>query len=44
MAEAFVGVANFGDRLIILLDPDKALPKHSAFAIAGTPQEADPDV
>lgn len=43
MADAFEGVANYGERLIILLDVDKALPK-PAFASAGVLQEADPDV
>jgi purine-binding chemotaxis protein CheW len=43
MADAFEGVANYGDRLIILLDADKALPK-PAFTSAGVSQEADPDV
>ena len=43
MADAFEGVANYGDRLIILLDADKALPK-PVFTSAGVPQEADPDV
>lgn len=44
MAEAFIGVASIDDRLIILLDPEKALPKQPAFATAGTSQEADSDV
>lgn len=37
MADAFVGVANYGDRLVILLDPEKALPKpaFSAGALEG---------
>ena len=43
MAVAFEGVANYGERLIILLDADKALPK-PAFVSAGVSQEADPDV
>jgi purine-binding chemotaxis protein CheW len=43
MADALEGIANYGDRLIILLDADKALPK-PAFASAGGSQEADPDV
>ncbi len=43
MADAFEGVANYGDRLIILLDADKALPK-PAFTSTGVSQEADPDV
>ena len=43
MADAFEGVANYGDRLIILLDPDKALPK-PVFSTAAGAQEADPDV
>ncbi|MDO8848226.1 MAG: chemotaxis protein CheW [Coriobacteriia bacterium] len=43
MADAFEGVANYGERLIILLDPDKALPK-PVFSTAAGAQEADPDV
>ncbi len=43
MAEAFVGVANYEERLIILLDPDKALPKPT-FISGGVQQEADSDV
>lgn len=43
MAEAFVGVVNYEDRLIILLDPDKALPK-PVIGVGGAPQEADSDV
>jgi purine-binding chemotaxis protein CheW len=43
MADAFEGVANYGERLIILLDADKADPK-PAFTSAGIAQEADPDV
>lgn len=41
-ADAFEGVASFGDRLVILLDPDKALPK-AVFASSGVLQEGDPD-
>jgi purine-binding chemotaxis protein CheW len=43
MAEAFEGVATYSDRLVILLDASKALPK-AVFASAGMPQEGDPDV
>lgn len=42
MAEAFEGVANYGGQLVILLDPERALPK-PAFASA-QPQEGDADV
>lgn len=43
MAEAFEGVATFGERLVILLDPDKALPK-PAFGIGAGALEGDADV
>lgn len=43
MADALEGVANYGERLIILLDTDKALPKPVITATA-VAQEADPDV
>jgi len=43
MAEAFEGVAMVGDRLIILLDADKALPK-PVFTATGMSQEGDADV
>jgi purine-binding chemotaxis protein CheW len=43
MADAFEGVANYGEHLIILLDADKALPK-PVFSSAAAAQEADPDV
>lgn len=42
-AEAFAGVATVGDRLVILLDPEKALPR-PAFSSAGPAQEGDSDV
>jgi len=42
-ADAFEGVATYRDRLVILLDPDKAFPK-PVFASAGMAQEGDPDV
>ncbi len=42
MSDAFEGVATYGDRLIILLDPDKALPK-PVFASIGAIQEGDLD-
>ncbi|MHB1017218.1 MAG: chemotaxis protein CheW [Coriobacteriia bacterium] len=42
MSDAFEGVATHGDRLIILLDPDKALPK-PVFMSAGAIQEGDLD-
>ena len=43
MLEAFEGVANHGDRLIILLDAEKALPK-PVFASMGVGQEDGADV
>jgi purine-binding chemotaxis protein CheW len=43
MADAFEGVANLGDHLVILLDPNKALPKPE-FATAFVAQEDDADV
>jgi len=43
MADAFEGVASYGERLIILLDSDKALPK-PVFSATAAAQEADPDV
>lgn len=43
MADAFEGVANYGDRLVILLDPDKALPK-PAFGQGTAAMEGDGDV
>lgn len=43
MAEAFEGVATHGDRLVILLDPVKALPK-PAFVSSTAPSEGDADV
>lgn len=43
MAEAFEGVANYGGRLVILLDPEKALPK-PAFASAQLQEEGGADV
>lgn len=43
MTDALEGVANYGERLIILLDSDKALPK-PVFASGAAAQEADPDV
>lgn len=42
-AEAFEGVANHGERLVILLDPDKALPKVT-YGIATATEEAQGDV
>lgn len=42
MADAFEGVANYGDRLVILLDPNKALPKPVLGAT--TAMEGDGDV
>ena len=42
MSDAFEGVATYGERLIILLDPDRALPK-PVFASAGATQEGDLD-
>lgn len=42
-SEAFEGVVNRGDRLVILLDPEKALP-HTSFAAAAPSQEEDKDV
>jgi len=42
-AEAFEGVANHGDRLVILLDPDKALPKVTYGTVTAT-EEAQSDV
>lgn len=42
-AEAFQGVANHGERLVILLDPDKALPKVTYGAPTAT-EEAQGDV
>lgn len=42
LAEAFQGVATYQDRLVILLDPSKALPKTS-FGAVGAAQEGDPD-
>lgn len=42
MADAFEGVANYADRLVILLDPQRALPK-PAFGSAQA-QEGDADV
>lgn len=42
-ADALEGVAAIGDRLVILLDPERALPK-PAFAATGAIQEGDPDV
>lgn len=42
-AEAFQGVANHGDRLVILLDPDKALPKVTYGVVVAT-EEAQGDV
>lgn len=43
MADAFEGVATHGDRLVILLDPVKALPK-PAFVSSTAPNEGDADV
>ncbi|MBN1192461.1 MAG: purine-binding chemotaxis protein CheW [Coriobacteriia bacterium] len=40
-AEAFQGVATYSDRLVILLDPDKALPK-PVLPSTGLVQEGDP--
>lgn len=42
MSDVFEGVATFGDRLVILLDPEKALPG-PAFASAAAIQEGDLD-
>ena len=42
MGEAFEGVATYGDRLVILLDPDKALPK-PVLASSGAIQEDELD-
>lgn len=42
MSDAFEGVATYNGRLIILLDPDRALPK-PVFASAGAIQEGDLD-
>lgn len=42
-AEALEGVATIGDRLVILLNPERALPR-PVFASALTPQEGDFDV
>lgn len=42
-AEAFQGVANRGDRLVILLDPEKALPRVSYGSLIAT-EEAQGDV
>lgn len=42
MADAFDGVVNYDGRLIILLDPSRALPK-TVSAATGAPQEADSD-
>ncbi len=42
-AEAFEGVANHGDRLVILLDPEKALPRVSYGTSIAT-EEAQADV
>ncbi|MDO9557287.1 MAG: chemotaxis protein CheW [Coriobacteriia bacterium] len=41
-AEAFEGVANYGDRLIILLQADKVLPRQEF--VASTVQEGEADV
>lgn len=43
MAEAFEGVANYGERLVILLDPERALPK-PVFASAQMQQEGEANV
>jgi len=43
MGEAFEGVASYKDRLVILLDPDKALPQ-PAFGAGQGAQEGDADV
>ena len=43
MAEAFEGVANYGGQLVILLDPEKALPK-PAFASSHGQEEGGEDV
>ncbi len=43
MGEAFEGVANYKDRIVILLDPDKTLPQ-PAFGAGQTGQEDDADV
>lgn len=42
-AEAFEGVANHGDRLVILLDPEKALPRVS-YGMSIATEEAQADV
>jgi purine-binding chemotaxis protein CheW len=42
-AEAFEGVANHGERLVILLDPEKALPKVT-YGVATVTEEAQGDV
>jgi purine-binding chemotaxis protein CheW len=42
-AEAFEGVANHGERLVILLDPDKALPKVT-YGVTTATEEAQGDV
>lgn len=42
MGDAFEGVATYGDRLVILLDPDKALPKPT-LASSGAIQEGEFD-
>jgi len=42
MSDAFEGVAAYGERLIILLDPDKALPR-PVFASVAAIQEGDLD-
>lgn len=41
--EAFEGVANHGERLVILLDPEKALPK-ATYALRTIDEEGEPDV
>lgn len=42
MSDAFEGVAAYGDRLVILLDPEKALPK-PVFTPSGRTQEGERD-
>jgi purine-binding chemotaxis protein CheW len=42
-SEAFQGVATYGDRLVILLDPEKALPR-SAFSLGIAAQGGDAGV
>ncbi|MGB4593685.1 MAG: chemotaxis protein CheW [Coriobacteriia bacterium] len=41
--DAFEGVANHGDRLVILLDPEKALPK-ATYALRPVEEEVEVDV